>query len=157
MGAISDLPVVPDGACPSNGKGDVAGIGVFFGDDDPRNVSRRFVPYSDMRATNQTAELSAAVEALKICLKQPDVKHILLHTDSMYTINCATRWIKRWKENGWKTANGKPVKNTALIKELWKLAFDNDKDVDVQFIHVRGHSGIYENEQADKLATAACK
>lgn len=46
--------VYTDGSCKRNGKADsVAGIGVFFGEDDPRNVSERIAG----NQTNQRAEL----------------------------------------------------------------------------------------------------
>ncbi|PHJ16657.1 ribonuclease hi protein [Cystoisospora suis] len=57
-----------DGACKSNGRGADAraGIGVFFGDGDPRNVGRRLPGHPQ---TNQRAELQAIHEAL-VLLKQ---------------------------------------------------------------------------------------
>ena len=152
------IHVWTDGACPKNGSSHaVAGIGVYFSDRDPRNVSQRFEPYEGMRATNQTAELAAAVKAIEICLDHPHVKKICLHTDSKYTIDCATKWIQQWKRNGWMTSKKTPVKNKPLVEKLWKLAMTNQKNVPVEFIHVRGHSGIHGNECADKLAVAACK
>ena len=57
--------VYTDGSCSNNGKKDAAaGIGVYFGPDDPRNVSRRV----DGKQSNNTAELGAllvAYEALE--------------------------------------------------------------------------------------------
>lgn len=154
------INVWTDGACSKNGREDaVAGIGVFFGDGDARNISERYAPNENgLRATNQTAELAAAIRALEICLQQRDVKHITLHTDSEYVIKCSTSWIHRWKKNGWKTSKGQPVQNQPLVKRLWQLAFDHGRgDVSIEFKHVKGHSGDYGNSQADALATAAYK
>ena len=56
-------------------------------------------------------ELLAAIMALKklkLILK-------LQFTDSIYVKNGITEWIIKWKENGWKNSNKKPVKN----KDLW--------------------------------------
>ena len=55
------VPVYTDGACSNNGKASArAGVGVFWGDDDPKNVSRpvRGAP------TNNVAELEAVEDAL---------------------------------------------------------------------------------------------
>jgi len=155
--AEEEVQVWTDGACPGNGHGgSVAGIGVFFGDGDARNVSRRFIPHDGMRPTNQTAELSAAVDALRICMQQEGLQRVVLYSDSEYTIKCVTQWVNRWRKNGWKTAKNRPVKNAPLIRQLWELAYCNDRGVSVSFIHVKGHAGVYGNEQADALAVAAC-
>lgn len=151
-----EIQVWTDGAAPDNGNGNVAGIGVFFGLGHPWNVAKQFTPYAGMRATNQTAELAAAVEALEICLKHSHIKRVILYTDSMYTINCVTLWIDNWKKNGWKNARGKPVVNAPLIQKLDRLV-NNNKRVNVTLLHVPGHAGVYGNEEADRLAVAACK
>ena len=38
-----------------------------------------------------------------------------MRTDSKYAIKGVTEWMKRWKENDYKTANGQPVKNKELF------------------------------------------
>ncbi|CBZ51457.1 putative ribonuclease H [Neospora caninum Liverpool] len=55
--------IYTDGACRANGRGRQAkgGVGVFFGDGDPRNVSRRL---AGQPQTNQRAELHAILDAL---------------------------------------------------------------------------------------------
>ena len=62
-----------------------------------------------------------------------------------------TQWMKRWKKNGWKTADKKPVKNEDLWRELDALCAKHD----LKWRWVRGHSGHPENERADALARAA--
>lgn len=52
------LVVWTDGACQGNGRdGAVAGVGVWFGEDDPRNISEKL----EGKQTNQRAELMAAI------------------------------------------------------------------------------------------------
>lgn len=49
--------VFVDGSCSHNGmKDSVGGIGVFWGDNDPRNISEQII-YSSQNITNQKAEL----------------------------------------------------------------------------------------------------
>ena len=57
------INVFTDGACSNNGKQNAkAGIGVFFEENDPRNVSRRV----DGKQTNNTAELTAILVVFDI-------------------------------------------------------------------------------------------
>ena len=73
------INVFTDGACSNNGKvGATAGIGVYFGKDDSRNVSKKI----DGKQTNNTAELSAVIEVFNILsndIKQ--FKNIIVYTD----------------------------------------------------------------------------
>ena len=62
-------------------------------------------------------ELSAAIMALK---KIKTNSEIIIYTDSTYVKNGITEWMLKWKENGWKNSNKKPVKN----KDLW-VKLDN--------------------------------
>lgn len=102
--------------------------------------------------TNNIAELKAVIEAL-IYLDQFDVEKICVHTDSMYVINGITKWVHNWAKNGWKTSNKKPVKNLLI----WMWLYGYVKRVDVTWVHVKGHSGIEENEIVDKLAVKEYK
>ena len=102
--------------------------------------------------TNNIAELKAVIEALTY-LDQFDVEKICVHTDSMYVINGITKWVHNWAKNDWKTSNKKPVKNLLL----WMWLYGYVKRVDVTWVHVKGHSGIEENEIVDKLAVKEYK
>jgi ribonuclease HI len=146
------LKVFTDGSSFCNGAKDKSkrkgGIGVFFGDDDQRNVSQ---PFTIGEITNQRTELYACIKALEVlhdCNQQ-----IEINTDSEYTINCITKWYRGWEANKWKNAKKQPVKNQDLIKQLYQLY----KSKKVKFQHVRGHKGIYGNEMADKLAVEGSK
>jgi len=102
----------------------------------------------EKNTTNNRMEMTAAIEALK-ALKMPSA--VALHTDSRYLMDGATKWIKGWKRNGWKTADKKPVKND----DLWKALEDALAPHDVTWTWVRGHSGHPENERVDELARMA--
>ena len=84
----------------------------------------------------------AALEALK----RPCA--VRLHTDSRYVRDGITKWIARWKQNGWKTAARDPVKN----EDLWRRLDAAIAQHQVQWLWVEGHSGHPENERCDALA-----
>lgn len=95
--------------------------------------------------TNNRMELVAVIESLKYFKEN---KKILIFTDSKYVMNGIEIWIKNWKNNGWKTANKKPVKN----KDLWESL---DKEIEkhsIEWQWVKGHAGNKNNERADFLA-----
>ena len=101
-----------------------------------------------MATTNNRMEITAAIRALE-SLKRPS--DVTLHTDSRYLMDGATLWLPRWKANGWKTADKKPVKNADLWRELEAAAAPHK----IAWRWVEGHSGHAENERADALARAA--
>jgi len=70
-----------------------------------------------------------------------------------YVMDGITSWIENWKKNNWKNASKKDVKN----KDLW-VELDNPTDKhSIKWEWVKGHSGDYGNEIADKLAVAQIK
>jgi ribonuclease HI len=95
--------------------------------------------------TNNRMELMAAIAALE-ALKRPCL--VDLHTDSQYLRDGIMSWIKKWKGNGWRTADRKPVKNV----DLWKRLDEALSHHRVRWHWVRGHAGHALNERADQLA-----
>ena len=91
-----DYCVYTDGACSNNGKLYAkAGIGIFFGHNDKRNVSERV----DGKQTNNTAELTAIIKTYPII--ENDImnnKKIVIFTDSIYAIRCATTYGEKCKK-----------------------------------------------------------
>lgn len=73
---------------------------------------------------------------------------VVVHTDSEYVRQGITAWIHNWKRRGWRTADGKPVKNVELWQRLDALAAGHD----VTWRWVKGHAGDPGNERADALA-----
>jgi ribonuclease HI len=90
-------------------------------------------------------ELTAVIRALEALKRGCRVE---VYTDSEYVKNGITAWLPAWKRRGWKTADGKPVKNVDLWQALEAAAAAHD----VRWHWVRGHSGHKENERADALA-----
>ena len=77
----------PSQPCSNNGKNKAkAGIGVYFGDNDKRNISK----ICKGNQTNNNAELTAILEAINICKNIN--KNVIIYTNSKYSINCYTEW-----------------------------------------------------------------
>lgn len=139
-----------DGACSDNGKPNAkAGCGVWWSDGHELNCS-----FPASRATNNAGEIGACTKAISIA-GEKGVKKLKIMTDSQFTIDCVTKWMKNWKNNGWKLKSGGPVKNEIELKAL-DSAIKNAK-LTLRWQHVPGHSGIYGNEQADRLAREAAQ
>ncbi|MBF6356725.1 ribonuclease HI [Nocardia higoensis] len=102
--------------------------------------------------TNQVAELRAVLEAI---LAHPGEEHLLIESDSLYAIKCASEWIHGWRNNGWRTSNGNTVKNAELIAAIDRAIAGRPGPV--RFRWVRGHVGNYFNERADALAGEAAR
>lgn len=143
-----DITVYTDGSCVGNGKKNaVAGIGVFFGYDDPRNISQKI----SGKQTNNTAELKAVLKAIEIL--NTDInnkKNVLIFTDSKYVILCCTSFGKKQDLNGWT----KTIKNFHLVKKIYNLFKYNNN---IKIKHIKAHTGKNDlhskgNDMADKLA-----
>ena len=133
-----------DGACSGNpGPGGWGAILVW-------NGHRKELKGGAADTTNNRMELSAAIAALS-ALKGPSA--VDLYTDSQYLRGGVTGWIKRWKKNGWRTADRKPVKNIDLWQQLDGLAAQHD----IKWHWVKGHAGHDGNERADELAREGMK
>uniref|UniRef100_A0A1A8KCI6 Ribonuclease H1 n=1 Tax=Nothobranchius kuhntae TaxID=321403 RepID=A0A1A8KCI6_NOTKU len=136
--------VYTDGCCSANGqRGARAGIGVFWGHNHPLNVAERL----QGRQTNQRAEIQAACRALEQA-RQNHVQKLVLYTDSKFTINGVTSWVKTWKLNGWRLKSGGNVTNQEDFMKLDEL----NSELEVVWMHIPGHSGYRGNEEADRLS-----
>lgn len=99
--------------------------------------------------TNNVMELTAVIEALKL-VKYPC--NIKIYSDSAYVVNAFLQgWIFNWLKKGWKTADGKPVKN----KELWEILYHFTQIHNIEFIKVKGHANNTFNNRCDELARNA--
>lgn len=133
------MKIYADGACKGNpGPG---GWGALLIDGD----GEREICGGESPTTNNRMELTAVIEALNAA---PPGAAIALHTDSRYVQQGMTSWIHGWKRKGWRTADGKPVKNVDLWQRLEVAAARHR----VSWHWVRGHDGDVGNERADALA-----
>ncbi|MGY6410491.1 MAG: ribonuclease HI [Alkalilacustris sp.] len=143
---MAELFAFTDGACSGNpGPG---GWGVVLQAVEGGAVLReRELSGGEAQTTNNRMELLAAIAALE-GLSRPS--QITVVTDSAYVKNGITGWLASWKRRGWRTADGKPVKNVELWQRLEAAAAPHR----VRWEWVKGHAGHPENERADALARA---
>ncbi|GAA2476595.1 ribonuclease HI [Winogradskya humida] len=141
MSPVSAVEIYTDGACvPNPGPG---GWGA---------VLRWGTSEKDLcggeagQTTNNRMELMAPIRALESLNRAPLT--VMLYTDSIYVRDGITKWLPRWKANGWQTSAKQPVKNV----DLWQLLDAAVRRHDVQWHWVKGHAGHPENERADRLA-----
>ena len=140
-----EVVVYTDGACRGNGRaGAKGGIGIYFGPGDARNVSERL----DGRATNNVAEITAVIRAIRLL---DATKKVGIYTDSTYAILCCTTYGDKCAKKGWP----EDVPNVALVREAHSLM----RTGDFTLVHVPAHTGATDahsvgNHNADQLATA---
>ena len=148
----NDIIIYTDGACSKNGSMSAkAGIGIHFS---KRNkikfddVSEPLLEIDGQKVTNQRAELYAILKALRITKEVTN--HIIIYTDSEYSINCVVRWFASWVS---KNIVDKK-KNVDLIRPIHLYYRSNN----FEFRHINSHTGLQDehslgNEEADRLAT----
>ncbi|KAH9029300.1 ribonuclease H-like domain-containing protein, partial [Lactarius deliciosus] len=185
--AFEDV-VYTDGACSRNGQaGSVAGVGVWWGPNDPRCVFSRSPASGSLTArrnisercpgspqTNNRAELIVRLvnifsaesfpEVLRhrpsSVLSRPPQQHqpLVIKTDSKYAMKCIVRWLTSWRKNNFRTSQGTPVKNSELIMYADALiSMRKRTGQKIRFEHVAGHAGEPGNEGADRLAVSGCE
>ncbi|MBV9989698.1 MAG: ribonuclease HI [Alphaproteobacteria bacterium] len=136
------MDIFTDGACSGNpGPG---GWGAIL----RAGAHEKELSGGEKLTTNNRMEMTAAIEALKSLKKSSAVT---IHTDSRYLMDGATQWMRKWKANGWKTSDKKPVKNDDLWRALEAAAAPHA----VEWRWVKGHSDHVENARADALARGA--
>ncbi|KAL7280620.1 hypothetical protein ACG7TL_005557 [Trametes sanguinea] len=126
----------------ARGLGRTAGSGVWFGIDDPRNLS---VAVPGAVQTNQAAELFAVAVAAMVV---PPHAPLTVVTDSRYVIDGLTVHLPSWEACGWLG-----ITNAELIRDV--AARLRARSAATSFRWVKGHSGVLGNEEADGLARAA--
>jgi ribonuclease HI len=111
----------------------------------------------DFNPTNNTAELQAVIEAIRIATRYT-VTHLHIMSDSEYVRKGLTKYVKQWINNGWTKADGQPVAN----QDYWKELLDVERDWKaggrtLDLMWVKGHSGEPGNDAADANAKTASK
>jgi ribonuclease HI len=144
---LDNIIIYCDGGCRGNQNiENVGGWGAVF---QYKGKSKELYG-GELNTTNNIMELTAAIKALE-SLKTTNIP-VEMYIDSAYVVNGMNDWIKGWIAKGWRKSNKKPVENKELWIRLKELA---DKQENIRFNKVLGHSGVELNELADQLANKA--
>lgn len=143
------MNIYVDGAQKKNGQqNQIGGVGVYFGDDDKRNLSEVV-----KNSTNNISELTAIKRALEIY--DGDCK---IYSDSLISVRTINEWYDNWLKDD---KLMKKKKNVELIKSIYDLIEERrSKGVKIELIHIEGHDKCkdkvhaYGNMIADLLATS---
>ena len=136
---MKNVEIYTDGACRGNpGPG---GWGVVLRHEDSEKTLRG----GERQTTNNRMELRAVIQGLG-ALREPC--QVTIISDSTYVLNGVTKWMKNWKQKGWRTSSNKPVRNVDLWQELDSLVLGHK----INWHWIKGHSGDPGNERADQLA-----
>jgi ribonuclease HI len=145
-----DYFVYTDGSCVNNGSENaIAGIGIYFGENDQRNVSKRVID----KQSNNTAELQAIIDVYDIIKNDIHTQKICVVSDSTYAVHCITSYGEKQSKESWK----KDIPNKDLVKKGYELY----KDVNnIYFMYVKAHTEGSDkfsigNACADRLANQA--
>tara|TARA_Y100000590_G_scaffold468169_1_gene649823 strand:+ start:1650 stop:2342 length:693 start_codon:yes stop_codon:yes gene_type:complete len=148
-----DIIVYTDGSCYNNGKRNAkAGIGIYFGPNDRRNISERITG----KQTNNTAELKAIIKTIQLLETEiKEGKNIMIYSDSKYSIRCCTTYGEKLYKLNWK--KNKPIPNLELVKKVFLLC---KKYKNIYFTYIAAHTNKQDihsigNENADRLANLA--
>lgn len=139
-----DICIYTDGSCKKNGKESATGgYGIYFGKDDPRNVSQKL----QGKVTNNIAELTAVIE----CLKRIGGEKVGIYTDSQYAILCCTTYGGKCKKKKWDAT----IPNVELVQEAYTAM---QAHPNATLVHVTAHTLKCDehsngNREADLLAT----
>jgi len=120
--------IYTDGSCiPNPGPGGWAFVALSGVNNKEYHVSG-----GEDKSTNNRMELTAVIEALEF---HDGTIDFLIHSDSMYVINCAKcKWVRK--------------KNT----DLWKKYDNVSKNKSIEWLWVKAHNGDKYNEIVDTLA-----
>lgn len=136
------VKIYTDGACLGNpGPGGWGAVLMW-------KESEKELSGGEAHTTNNRMELLATIRSLE-ALKETVTAEI--YTDSRYVRDGIDLWIKKWKQNGWKTASKQPVKNVDLWQKLDELCRKHT----LSWHWVKAHVGHVQNERADTLARTA--
>jgi ribonuclease HI len=140
---MKEVTIYTDGACIGNPGPGGYGVVLIYGD------TRKELSGGFRLTTNNRMEIFAAIVGLESLKSRCSVR---LYSDSQYLVNAMMQgWAERWQANGWK----RNKKERAINPDLWERMLDLCAMHDVEFIWVKGHAGIRENERCDRLSWQA--
>lgn len=105
--------------------------------------------------TVSRCEMVAMRNALQYVNSLKGVGSAFIRTDSQYVRKGIVHWRTGWEMRNFYTFEGKEVKNQDLWKAIYAEVDKAKFPLKIQWI--KGHSGIYGNEEADRLASLGRK
>ncbi len=145
MTDLTRVTIYTDGSAIGNPGPGGYGVVMFTGDS-CKELSGGF-----RHTTNNRMEILAAIKALE-ALNRPC--QVTLHSDSRYVVDAIAKgWARKWRAKGWM----RNKTESALNPDLWERLLALVEKHDVDFRWVRGHTGVTENERADRLAVSAAQ
>ena len=143
---MKEVEIYTDGACSGNGTAAaVGGYGVVILDNDGKYITS--YNHRSLGTTNNKEELKGILYSLIKYGK--NVPTPIVYSDSAYAVNTLTKWMWGWADKGWLKSDNKPPENLELIQTYYDLW---NKGYRIDLRKCAGHSNIYWNEVADKLA-----
>ncbi|CAG8978036.1 hypothetical protein HYALB_00000706 [Hymenoscyphus albidus] len=145
------LIICVDGQCKNIGTPHArAAYGMYFGPHSPYNRCS-MLPQS-VHKTNGSAELFAVMTAVCFVKDQSTrpisaigpLKKVVIQTDSSYVVECLTKNIWTWQDNGYQNARGIRTANLSLIYDIHHLLED-----------AKRHVARVKNQGADRLVELA--
>lgn len=137
--------IYTDGACSGNpGPGGWAAV-LIFGE------YRKETGGGEAQTTNNRMEIMGAIDGLRQ-IKKP--WNIEIYSDSSYLVDAHLKgWLFSWEKNDWKRKKGSKIEDVPNA-DLWKILLELERaQLSVNWIKVRGHNGVAENERCDEIAT----
>lgn len=134
------VEIYTDGACSGNpGAGGWCAVLLYRGHE-------RVISGYNPETTNNRMELFAVIQGLEL-LKEPCA--VTVYSDSAYIVNAMNNgWLHGWIKAGWRTADGKEVKNVDLWRELVRVSAAHK----ISYVKVKGHSDNAYNNLCDRHA-----
>ena len=136
-----EIVIYTDGAARGNPGPGGLGVVMLYGN------HRKELSEGYALTTNNRMELLAVIRGLET-LKRKDLK-VKIYTDSRYVSDAVNKgWVFNWEKNGFKKK-----KNI----DLWQQFLVLYRKYSVNFVWVKGHASIPENERCDQLAVVASR
>ena len=141
MAQPPDIIIYTDGAASGNpGPG---GYGIVL----KAGRHRKELSGGYSHTTNNRMELLAVIKALE-ALKKPGSR-VTIYTDSRYVADAVKKgWVFEWEKKGFRKKKN---------PDLWKRFLEVFRKHRVEFVWIRGHADIPENERCDRLAVEASR
>ncbi len=137
--AQGEIVIYTDGAARGNPGPGGLGVVMLYG------KHRKELSEGYKLTTNNRMELLAVIRGLE-SLKREDIS-VKIYTDSRYVSDAVNKgWVFSWE--------AKRFKNKKNV-DLWQQFLVVYRKYKVQFIWVKGHASIPENERCDRLAVEA--